>query len=114
MDQFGRQIWESIILPLRPSVLNGDVLAVNMAYFAELLSEGFNVVGLQGRRGNAEVTDPGHFSRPLRARGKRPCGRSAEKRDELAALHHDKFPARLLGSQLVGLKASILARNHAV
>jgi hypothetical protein len=31
MDQFGRQIWESIILPLRPSVLNGDVLAVNMA-----------------------------------------------------------------------------------
>jgi hypothetical protein len=54
-------------------------------------------VGLQGRRGNAEVTDSGHFSRPLRARGKRPCGRSAEKRDELAAFHHDEFPARLLG-----------------
>jgi hypothetical protein len=72
-------------LPLRPSELDGDGLAVNIAQIAELLSERINVVRLQGRRGNAEIADTGPFSRLLRARRNRPRGRcAAEQRDELA------------------------------
>jgi hypothetical protein len=75
-------------LPLRPSELDGDVLAVNIAQIAKLLSEHINVVRLQGRRGNAEIADTGPFSRLLRSRHQRPrdC-RAAEQRDELATLH---------------------------
>ena len=46
MNQFSRQAWESIVVPLRPSVHNGYAFAINMAQFAELLSKRFNVVGL--------------------------------------------------------------------
>ena len=39
-DQLGRQLRESIIpVSFRPSVLDGDVLALNMAEFTELLPE---------------------------------------------------------------------------
>jgi hypothetical protein len=68
-----------------------------MAKIAELLSERFNVVGLQGRRGTAQVTDPGHFSRLLRACRERPASRrAAEKRDELAPPHSITGPERIM------------------
>ena len=38
-DQLGRQLRESIIPSFRPSVLDGDVLALNTAEFAQLLPE---------------------------------------------------------------------------
>jgi hypothetical protein len=33
----------------------------------------------------------------VRVRGERPRRRAAEQRDELARLHHEEFPTRLLG-----------------
>jgi hypothetical protein len=46
-NQFGRQIWQAIILPLRPSVFDGNVFAVDMTERAKLLAERINVMGLQ-------------------------------------------------------------------
>jgi hypothetical protein len=45
-DQFGREVGESISPPLCPSVLDGNVLALNVAKVAELLSKRFYVGGL--------------------------------------------------------------------
>jgi len=76
----------TIILALRPSVLDGDVLTLNVPPFAELLSECLDEVGFQGRRRTAQVTDSGHLLHLLRAHRARPrCRRAAEKGDELAS-----------------------------
>ena len=74
-------------MPLRPSVHNGYAFAINMAQFAELLSKRFNVVGLQGRRGNTEVTDSRYFSLLLGTCAERPGSGTTNYREKLAALH---------------------------
>ena len=47
-NQLRRQICEAIVVPLRPSILDGDVLAVDMAEFAELPAEFVEDLALQG------------------------------------------------------------------
>jgi hypothetical protein len=77
-NQFGREIRQSIVLALRPTVFDGDVLAFDIAGFVEALPERHqtagNVVGL-GRPG-AEIANHGHLL--LRARRPWPCPRRAE------------------------------------
>jgi transposase len=85
-NQLGRQAWESIVSPLRPPILDGDVLALDMAQFAEPLAECVDELPLQRRGGGPKVTDPSDLPNLLRSRRKRPRRRAAEKRDELAAL----------------------------
>src|SRR5262249_44251442 len=78
-NQLGCQICEAIVVPLRPSILDGDVLALNMAEFTELLTECVEDLALQGWCGVAEVTDPRSHSRLLRTRRERPhYSRTAE------------------------------------
>lgn len=60
---------ESLVPPLGPPVLDGDVLALYVAKLTELLSKSLHVVGLEGRRGDAEVADPTQARRLLRAGG---------------------------------------------
>src|SRR5204862_408180 len=64
-DQFDREIGESIIPSLCPSVLDGYVLALNVAKVTQPLSKRFYVFGLQGGRRGAEITDQGHPCRLL-------------------------------------------------
>jgi len=47
-NQFGREAGESIIVPFRPSVVDGDVLTLDIAEFVEPLPERFDVVGFEG------------------------------------------------------------------
>ena len=47
-NQLGCQICEAIVVPLRPSILDGDVLALDMAEFAELPAEFVEDLALQG------------------------------------------------------------------
>src|SRR5215469_10155080 len=101
-NQLGRQICEAIVVPLRPSILDGDVLALDVAEFTELLTECVEDLALQGWRGGAEVTDPRSHSRLLRARRERPRGcRPAEQCDELAALH--SITSSAVASSVVGI-----------
>jgi hypothetical protein len=45
-DQVGRELGEPLVSPFCPSVLNGNVLTLDVAQVAELLSEGLYVSGL--------------------------------------------------------------------
>src|SRR5262249_32981072 len=59
------------------------------------LSKRFNVVWLQRRRGNAQISDPGHFlPRLLRACSERPRRGHSDKRHQLSPLHSITSSAR--------------------
>ena len=71
-NQLGCECWQSIILAIRPAVFDLDVLALNMAAFAEALTECRDgIAGLAGLA-TAEEADHGHCWRLLRVRGQRP------------------------------------------
>src|SRR5262249_57074126 len=65
-DQLGRKLREAIFVPLRPAVLDGDALALDVAEIAESLAERLEDLWLQRRRGGAEVPDARQSPRLLR------------------------------------------------
>src|SRR5262249_34036923 len=67
-------------------VFDGYVLAFDIAGFVQTLAERGNERGERLRRPSDEEPDHRH-RRLLRARRQRPRGRTAEKREELAAHH---------------------------
>src|SRR5439155_19764641 len=85
--QIGCEVGESIILVLRPAILDRHTLAFDVPGFADALPECGHKTCSVGRRRAAEEPDHRH-PRLLRPRRKRPRGRTAEQRDELATAAH--------------------------
>src|SRR5262249_14147621 len=85
-NQLKRDHRHSIVLPLRPAILNGHVLAFDIAAFVQALTECGNHRHVASRRCAVEKCDDRH-RRLLRARRERPRDRHAEQRYELAPLH---------------------------
>src|SRR5262249_55530059 len=83
-----------IVLTFRPSVFDRHVLALDVAGFAQALTEGDHGACERPRR--RAVEEPNHrHRRLLRARRERPSGRRAtEQRDEYAPLHSITSSAR--------------------
>jgi hypothetical protein len=82
------------VLVLRPAILDHDILALDVAGFANALPECGQIACTISKRRAAEKSDHRH-RRLLRARRERPRGCSAaEQRYELAASHaeHGDFP----------------------
>ena len=88
-DQLGRNLREAIFVPLRPAVLDGDALALDVAEVAESLAERLEDLGLQRRRGGAEVPEARQSPRLLRPsdqrRGEEAPGHGTE---ECSPLHY--------------------------
>src|SRR5262249_24223378 len=93
-NQVGHQRLQLIILALRPTVLDGDVLALDIVCFLQALTKRRQEKGGWLRESGVEEPDHRH-PLLLRARGERPRSRhAAEQRDELAALHSITSSAR--------------------
>src|SRR5258705_1967531 len=60
-NQIGRQGRESFVVTLRPTKLDHDILALDVARLVQALAEGSNKWGLWCRRRTAEKTD--HWAR---------------------------------------------------
>src|SRR5262245_64879970 len=103
--QVSCEVGQSIILILRPAILDRHILAFDVPAFADALPEcGHKTCSVGGRRA-AEEPDHRH-RRLLRARRERPCdGRSAEQRYERAALHSITSSARARGSSIAWYSA---------
>src|SRR5262245_23575294 len=86
--QVSCEVGQSIILILRPAILDRHILAFDVPAFADALPEcGHKTCSVGGRRA-AEEPDHRH-RRLLRARRERPRGRrAADERDELATAAH--------------------------
>src|SRR5262249_47572478 len=85
-DQIGGQPRQTLEIPLRPAVFDGDVATLDETRCTETLTEcGHNEVRV-ARRQTAEEADHGH-RRLLRARRERQRRRAAEQRDEMASFH---------------------------
>src|SRR5262249_14987081 len=79
---------------LRPTVLDGDVLALDIACFLQALAKRRQEKGGWLRESGVEESDHRHC-RLLRPRLERPSGRrGAHERDELSALHSITSSAR--------------------
>src|SRR5215472_5705357 len=85
--KIGGEPRQSIVLPLCPTIVDGDVLTLDNACFIETLADDRNERCVDSERTAAE--QPNHRKRTLlRAGHERPrCGRAAEQRDERAAFH---------------------------
>src|SRR5262245_19698679 len=85
-DQLGRQRWQTIVLTLRPPILDCDVLSFNVAGVFQALAECARSNRVPIGRCAIEKSD--HRHRLLRSRGQRQRdSRAAEQRYELATLH---------------------------
>src|SRR5262245_28227778 len=85
--QIACEVGLSVGLVLRPAILDHDILALDVAGFAEALAEWRQIACTIARRRAAEKSDHRH-RRLLRARCEwRRCCRAAEKRYERAPLH---------------------------
>src|SRR5262245_64168587 len=84
--QIGCEIGQSVVLVLRPAILNRHILALDVAGFTKALAECGQKAGINRPRAVEESYH--RHRRLLRARRERPCRRrAAEKRDELATFH---------------------------
>src|SRR5262249_449074 len=84
-----RQTREPLDLPVRPSVRNDDVATLDIAQLAQAFP---NRVELHSRlrrlqRTRHQHANPRNCPRLLGTASQWPCSRTAEQRDELAALH---------------------------
>src|SRR5262245_8341678 len=91
--QIGCEVGQSVVLVLRPAILDHDILALDVTGFTNALPEGGQITCTIGKRRNAEETDHRHCAL-LRACRERPRGRAAEQRDEIAAFHSITSSAR--------------------
>src|SRR5215475_14072979 len=85
--QIGCEVGQYIVLVLRPAILDHDILALDVAGFANALPECGKVACTISKRRAAEESNHRH-RRLLRAHRERPRSRSAaEQRDKRAALY---------------------------
>src|SRR5262245_14274585 len=91
--QIGCEVGQYIVLVLRPAILDHDILALDVAGFANALPECGQIACTISKRRAAEESNHRH-RRLLRPRRKRPCRRAADQRDELAAPHSITSSAR--------------------
>src|SRR5262249_29561303 len=91
--QVSCEVGQSIILILRPAVLDRHILAFDVPAFADALPECGHKTCSVGGRPAAKEPDYRHPGL-LRARGERPRRGAAEQRDDLAALHSITSSAR--------------------
>jgi hypothetical protein len=83
-DQFGGE-FRQLVDPCRPSALNGDVLALDVAQGAQARSQCLHSNRVSRSGAETQIPDPRHLRRLLGAGDERPSGcRASEKRDELA------------------------------
>src|SRR6266487_3645919 len=86
--QIGCEVGQSVVLVLRPAILDRHILAVDVAGFTNALPECGQIACTIGRRRAAEEPDHRHCGL-LRPRRERPRGRcAAEQRYERAAGAH--------------------------
>ena len=78
-DQLCREVGQPVVLPLGPAVLDGEVLTLHVAEVAKALPESLNEVGVTGRGGAAQDSEPVDFGLRLRL--------SAERRGEGTSQH---------------------------
>src|SRR5262249_19319912 len=92
--KIGGEPRQSIVLPLCPTIVDGDVLTLDNACFIETLADDRNERCVDSERTAAE--QPNHRKRTLlRARRERPRGRRASKQlDERTTLHSITSSAR--------------------
>src|SRR5262249_24954835 len=94
-DQLGSKIRKSIILPVRPPVLDNDGLPLDMAQLLQLLQKRVDVRLLQSGRGRAQEADAGNLAGLLSSCGERPYDhRAANQRNELPPPHSITSSAR--------------------
>jgi hypothetical protein len=92
-DEVGHERGQAIVLAAEPVVLDDDVLALDVAGFAEAFRERGCMARRTIERSTAEKAN--HRSRRLlRTRRERPRRCAAEKRDELATSHSITSSAR--------------------
>src|SRR5262245_11980748 len=84
--QIGCEVGQYIVLVLRPAILDHDILALNVAGFANALPECGQIACTISKRRAAEKSDHRH-RRLLRACGERQRCRAAEQRYERAPVH---------------------------
>src|SRR5262245_31357206 len=84
---------QSIVLPVRPAVLDRHVLALEVAGFFQALTECGHHRHVAVRRCTVDECDQRHRCL-LRARRERPRCRAADERDEVAPLHSITSSAR--------------------
>src|SRR5262249_17428961 len=83
----GCEVGQSVVLVMRPPILDRHILALDVAGFTNALPECGQKTCTIGSRPRA-AEEPDHRHRwLLRARRERPCGRAAEQRDERATFH---------------------------
>src|SRR5215470_7032516 len=91
--QIGCEVGQSVVLVLRPAILDRHILTLDVAGFTNALPECGQIACTISKRRAAE--EPDHWHRSLlRARHERPRRRrAAEECDELPALHVWMAPA---------------------
>src|SRR6516162_5046566 len=92
--QIGCEVGQSVVLVLRPAILNRHILALDVAGFTNALPECGQKACTIGRRPRASEESYHRHRRLLRACRERPRDRAAEKCDELAARHSITASAR--------------------
>src|SRR5262249_42276363 len=92
--QIGCEVGQYVLLVLRPAILDHDILALDVAGFANALPECGQIACTISKRRAAEKSDHRH-RRLLRASRERPRHRCAgQQRDERAAPHSITSSAR--------------------
>src|SRR5262249_11943698 len=91
-NQLSHYCGKSIVVILRPTILNRHVPALDVTAFTQALPKRGQPEGISFSRPSADVSDHRHWL--LRARRQRPRGSAAEQRDEVAALHSITSSAR--------------------
>src|SRR5262245_16233641 len=93
-DELGCELGEAFAASLRPAIFDRDGASFDPAEFAQPLHKSSGPLALRGGRSRAQESDGRQPRGLLRARRKRPRGRSAEEGDELAAPHSITLSAR--------------------
>lgn len=70
-EELRGQIGKTSIVPLGPSELDREILALDVAEIAKPSSKRLDLRRIAGRRGGTEEPDPVHFARRLRLAGER-------------------------------------------
>src|SRR4029453_787702 len=60
-EQLCDEAGKTLVLPFRPSILDGEILSLDVAQLAQALAEWPDEIGLQGRRGVPEDPSPVPF-----------------------------------------------------
>src|SRR5262249_34977567 len=95
MDQIACQSRYAIILTLRPTMFDSDILTFDVTALSKTPVKAVQTMPESAARFTVEKTHYGCFLRLLAARRQRPRGyRATEERDEFAALHSITSSAR--------------------